>query len=399
MSETATPAHKPLGQILLRRTLIGFALLLLILIPSVALFALTGQPVATYSAMGTLAGAVAYFAGGFRIGFITAIVISLLAPIAIVAGLSPVTGAALMALMTLMVGRMSRFGLHQAGMMVPIMLAWPLISPVPLLPRDIIDKVNELLSHKGMTLTDAVNKHMAEGATHTSSGSSKLVDDALTFVIRQSHLDSSYLLLVAGVFFVGAIFPVLVLPALTKKMTLPTPKDHTRSEALPYTITIMVLTTVATYVVLEHPKMTGGAFLIASILVLAQVGNTIKWKLTLERVLGTLAGVLIMMLIVQFAGVTTFVQVMGIPMPLGMYGIGLVFAIIAIIAKFSPRAWIYYVFIAPAAACLNAFSFSGAGNLGEQRFWDNLIGAGLVVGAGLITLAATKLIKNEESAE
>ena len=388
---------KPLSQILVKRSIIGIALILLILVPSVVLFAITGQPAATYAALGTLAGAVAVMAGGFRIGVLTTIVITLLAPLAIVAGLSPVAGAALMALMTLMVGRLSRFGLHGAVMLVPILVAWPMMAPVPWLPREALSKINELMAKFGYSLTDALNHHMASASTTaaTSAGKgSKLAAEVMTHLLREQRLDTNYLLAIALFFFVGAIVPVLLLPLMTRKMKLPAPQNHPRSEALPYTITITVLATVATFYVLEHPKMTGGSFLIATILVLAQVGTNIKWKLTVQRVVGTFIGVVLMIGIAQWAGVTSFVQVMGVPMPLNLYGIGLVFGTVAVISKFSPRQWIYYILMAPTTACLNAFTFTEASNLGEQRLVDNLVGAALVVAAGVVTLLASRLGKS-----
>ncbi|MFM7617422.1 MAG: hypothetical protein ACKO72_08195, partial [Actinomycetes bacterium] len=62
------------------------------------LFVITKQPSATYAAMATLTGIVAVMAGGPRIGVMPAIVTALMAPLAMVAGLTPFTGAALMAL-------------------------------------------------------------------------------------------------------------------------------------------------------------------------------------------------------------------------------------------------------------------------------------------------------------
>lgn len=118
---TTTPSARPASSSILRRTLIAVALMAIILVPAVVLMALTEQPAATYAAMGGIIGAVAVAAGGLRIGVLTSLVVALLAPLSIVAGLSPLTGAALMALMTLFVGRMARFGLHRAVMLVPIL--------------------------------------------------------------------------------------------------------------------------------------------------------------------------------------------------------------------------------------------------------------------------------------
>lgn len=378
-----------LGRLILRRTLLGIALILLILVPSLILFAVTGQPVATYAAMGTLCGAVAVMSGGVRIGVIASIVLGLVAPLAVVAGLSPVSGAALMALMTLMVGRMSLFGLHGAVMLIPIIVAWPMLTPMPWLPREILDKVNELLTKHGMTLADAIDK--ASGHPASSSGSPSAAGEVMAHLLRDQRMDAGYLLWIAAFFFIGSIIPVMILPLVTRKMHKPAPATHTRREAVPYTITITVLATAGTYFFLANPKMTGGSFFIATILVLTQIGTHIKWKLTLQRVLGTIGGAVLMFVIILLMGKTVYIDMFGVPIPGWLYLIGLIFGTLAIISKFSPRQWIYYIMIVPTTACLNAFTFTQAGTLNEQRLVDNVVGAALVIVAAGATLVATRI--------
>ncbi len=185
---------------------------------------------------------------------------------------------------------------------------------------------------------------------------------------------------------------MLLAPLLLRKVHLPSPTPHTRSEAVPYTITITVLTAVATYYFLEHPELVSGSFFIATVLVLTQVGNDIEWKLTVERVLGTLGGVGLLAVVTSLVGTATYTLVLGVPLPLTLYGLGLLFGVLAIVAKFSPRYWIYFVLITPCAALLNAFTTAQAGGLGEQRLVDNLVGAVLVVVAALVTAGASKVL-------
>lgn len=382
-----TTSKPPLGKLILRRTLLGIAIMLLILIPAIVLLVTTGQPSATYAAMGTIVGAIAVMAGGVRVGVLTTIVLSLLAPLSIIAGLSPITGAALMALMTLTVGRLSVFGLHRAVMLVPIMLAWPMLAPVPWVPRESLDKINSLLAERGMSLAQAVD------TLNPAQSSSGPMQSVLSHALTQQRFDTEYLTWVMGFFFIGAIIPVVLLPWALRKRQLPKPTlaTHTRSEAVPYTLTITVLTSVATYYFIDHPKQATGSFLIATILVLTQVGNDIQWKLTIQRVVGTLLGVLLMIGITAVVGAVTYVEIRGIPMPVGLYLLGNLLGTLAIIAKFSPRQLIYYILMAPTTACLNAFSFTQADNVGEQRLVDNLVGAALVILATLITLAAGRI--------
>lgn len=125
-----------------------------------------------------------------------------------------------------------------------------------------------------------------------------------------------------------------------------------------YTVTITILTAVATYYFLDHPKMTAGSFFTATNIVLTQVGNDIRWRLTLERVIGTLLGGILMIGVLKIAGSSTYVEFLGFPVPLKLWGIGIMFGVLAIAAKFSPRQWIDCVLIVPTTARLNVFSSS-----------------------------------------
>ncbi|MSZ89459.1 MAG: hypothetical protein F2585_08960, partial [Actinobacteria bacterium] len=235
MTASTAPAVKPpFRKVLVRRVLIALVLMLFILLPSVLLFMITKQPSATYASMGAMIGIFALLAGNRHLAVITAIVVSLLAPISIVAGLSPVTGAALMALMTIIVGRLSLFGLQRAVMLVPIFLAWPMLEPMPWITSADFSKINEVLSTSGGSMAQALNT-IQSGSGSSSSGS---VPETVTNAMIHLRFDSTYLAWVAVFFFVGAIIPVLVLPFAMRKVQMPKPVPHPRSEALPYTIVI-----------------------------------------------------------------------------------------------------------------------------------------------------------------
>ena len=124
----------------------------------------------------------------------------------------------------------------------------------------------------------------------------------------------------------GRDLPQIVLPFFLKKVKLAAPQPHPRREALPYTITITVLATAATYWILLDPsKWYAGAWLISTILVLSQIGNVGTVRLTVARVVGTTVGSLLVIALVA--------QVHSIAL---IYVIGLVLGVIAIAAKFSP---------------------------------------------------------------
>lgn len=385
--QTSTPPERSPARVLLRRTLLAVALVAIMALPSVVLFVVTKQPSATYASIGALIGIVAVAAGGVRIGVITAIVVALIAPLTIIAGLSPLTGAAVMALMTLAVGRMATFGLHRAVMLVPIMMAWPLLTPTPWIPEGLLSEVQARMSAAGITLNEAIAQ-----AQSGSGSAPTAVTDKLAQALSLQRMDTHYLTWVTVFFFIGAIVPVLILPFALRRMPRPAPQTHPRSETVPYTATITVLATAATYYCLDHPKLVAGSFLIATILVLTQVGNDIQWRMTIERIVGTLAGVLLLTGVMQVMGPVTYTEVLGIPMPVTIYLVGLVFGVAAVIAKFGTHQWIYFALIAPAAAMLNAFTAAQATDLGEQRLADNLVGAALVVIAALVTFVGSRLM-------
>lgn len=398
--DAAPPATKPgLGSVLLRRFAVAIVLLLVLIVPSFGLMAATGQPAATYAGLATIIGVVAVMGGGLRIGVITAVVVALLAPLAVLSGLTPITGAALMAIMTMTVGRLSTFGLHRATMLVPVLLAWPMLAPVPWLPKDKLDQINDQLTRRGSSLADALTAAQTKGgasATGNASaaatgGSGGSGGDVTNHLMTELRMDSTYLTWLVLFFFVGAIVPVIVAALLRRRLPAPDLTPHPRRETVPYTAVITILAGVATYYFLSHPKEPGGAFLIAAILVLTQVGNDVAWRLTVQRVVGTLLGVVLFTGVNALVGTTKYVELLGLPFPLEIYLIGIVFAIVALMAKFGPHQWLYYLLIVPTTAYLNAFTVGDAAGLGKARLIDNIVGAILVLFAALITLGASRV--------
>lgn len=332
---TSGAAPKPLYAKLTKRAAIAVAIVLLGVLPSLALLAITREPASTWATGAFIAGVTALLMGGVEVAAYTVVVMSFVAPVAIVAGQVPIAGTALMALMCMIVGRMSRFGLHRATLLVPIFMAWMLIAPPFWGPQHVVDRT-----------------------------------------------DGTFLAWMIVIFFVGGILPVIVLPFALRKVHLPAPRAHPRREVVPYTITITVLASGATYWVLSEPKQSAGAWLIATIMVLAQVGDVGTVGRTVQRVVGTLLGMVLVGVIV--AEVDSMVV---------LYCIGLVFGIAALTAKFSPQYWIYMTFITPTIICLTASSSSELANLGEQRAQDTLVGAVLVLLASAITIGSAHVQK------
>jgi len=327
------PAAKPKMPVK-RRLIIVAAVLVLVLLPAIIMVLVTWagtgklQGAATWASIPAIVGIAAAMSGMRRYAVVVSIVMAFLAPLAIVAGISPVSGAALMAILCMTVGRLSRFGMQRSGLLVPVMLAWPLIDP-----------------------------------------------PAWSGAASVDRLDTAYLLWMTLIFFVGAIVPVLLLPVLMRKHPPSHLVTHSQREATVYTVMITVLVTVSTFYVLDNPKMIGGAFLIAVILVMAPIGTADTIKPTIFRVLGTVLGSLLVIALVS--------QVHSLGL---VYLIGLIVLLIAVFARLSGLAWVYYVFMVPATACLNSTTLTQVGELGKQRVVDNVVGGVLVIAATVITI-------------
>ena len=338
-----TPPAMPLKT----RTTLALAITALTIVPALVMVAIayvgTGhvQAAATWASLPAIAGIVAAAAGGRRFAIIATIVMAFLAPLSIVAGLSPVSGAALMALSCMVIGRLARFGLHKSAILVPIMMAWPLIDP-----------------------------------------------PAWSGAASVDRTDNAYLLWMAVIFLVGGIIPALVVPLAMRKRPHPAPVAHSQSEAVTYTVMITILVAVSTYYVLNTPTMYGGAFLVAAILVLAPLGTAQTLMPTVVRVLSTVAGSVLVLAMVS--------QVHSLAI---IYLIGVLLIVIALIARFSRQMWLYYAFMVPATASLNATSLAQVGQLGEQRVVDNLVGGVMVLLASAIAISYANWAQRHGRAE
>lgn len=320
------------------RLILVFGIVLLTVTPAMVMllvtWGFTGAPqsAAAWASIPAIVGIAAAAAGGRHYAIVVAIVMAFVAPLSIVAGLSPVSGAAVMALLCMMVGRMSRFGLHKSALLVPVMLSWALINPPTWAGAPTVDRV-----------------------------------------------DTEYLLWMSLIFLVGGLIPALVVPRFMRKRPAPALQAHTQREAVIYTVMITVLVTVGTFWVLDHPENFGGAFLIAVILVMAPIGTAQTIMPTIWRIIGTLAGSVLVILMAR--------QVDSLAM---IYLLGLTFIAIALFARFSGEAWLYYVFMVPATASLNATTLTQVGELGRQRVADNLVGGILVILASGVAIGYSR---------
>ncbi len=331
-TDTSAAPREPMP--MKKRLVLAGVIIVLTMVPAVVMLAITYvgtgqvQAAAFWASMPAVAGIAAAATGGRRFAVVAAIATGMVGPVCIVAGASPVSGAALMGLMAITVGQLSKFGLHKSALLYPVIMSWAVIDPPTWSGEATVDRVDE-----------------------------------------------SYLLWMSLIFFVGALVPAIVLPFLMRKRPLPPRKAYTRDDALPYTVMITVLVTLSTFAVLSNSKWYGGAFIIAVILIMAPIGDTQTLKPTIVRILGTLVGSILLIAVLS--------QVDSLAV---IYLFGLLFIVIALIARFGKYGWLYYVFMVPATAGLNATTLSQVGQLGEQRLADNVIGGVLVIVASTIAI-------------
>lgn len=306
---------------LARRTAIAAAVTIILAIPSVVLYLFLHQPAVTWSIVGGIVGLLAVLTGGRELGFLATGILVALTPVAIVAGSVPIAAAGLMAIMSLMLGRSARFGLHRVLLVIPIFMTWMLMEPPFWNPGEVVDRTNP-----------------------------------------------DYLMWMAIIFAVGSAFPVIVMPLVMKKVQILPTQPHDRADTITYTWTITILTTVAIFVLLEYFPQTSGAWLISTILVLTQVGEVGTVRLTVHRTVGTLIGVAVVAILVSI----------GLPLPV-LYVIGLITMIAALDVRFGPHYWLYTALITPTVVLLNSSSSTQISGLADQRAAFTVIGALLVV--------------------
>src|SRR5664279_2680007 len=114
----------------LRRAMIAVVAVVLLCVPFVA-FTLINHEVAvsSWAVFAGLTGLMNYIHGGRAIGYLTVGLMAALAPISVVVGAVPLTGAALMALMCGGLGVSALFGLQQSMMLIPLYLSLEMIAP------------------------------------------------------------------------------------------------------------------------------------------------------------------------------------------------------------------------------------------------------------------------------
>jgi uncharacterized membrane protein YccC len=177
----------------------------------------------------------------------------------------------------------------------------------------------------------------------------------------------------------GALWAVLVFPPLLRKTKMkmpPSPKPWARADTLVYTITITVLCTASTLGVLIWWPGSNGAWLVVTVLAVTQFGGDASLKRTLQRVPGTIVGVVIAGIVASVSGSEAV-----------LLSIGLVLAVIAVVISLGPHTYfLWSVIITRTVVLFTATSIADVHKTDAQRLVFTLIGYALLLLASGITL-------------
>ena len=329
MSSSPEAERPGVRQVLVRRTVISVAVVVIASVPYALFGALSGQWAASsWTTMGALTGLIGLLLGGLRVGVLGTALLTVLTPVSIVLGGNPAAGSALMALMCVGVGLSARVGLHRGTLMLPVLMASMLIAP--------------------------------------PSWSGHPVD----------RTTLSYLLWMTLFLGGGAMWAILVFPRLLRNRPPSRAEPAARSDMIVYTLIITVLCTAATLGVLIWRPGSQGAWLVVTLLVVTEVGHQDTLSRAGRRVSRTVAGAAVAAVVASLAGSEAV-----------LLAIGLILAVIAGVVRQGPHYGLYMAFMTPSIVLFSSSSIATVTQTDRQRLGFTLIGAALVLLASGIAVA------------
>ncbi|HTY72305.1 MAG TPA: FUSC family protein [Actinomycetes bacterium] len=329
-STASTQSDSPrMGQVLVRRTVISLAVVVVVAVPYVLFALLSGQwAAASWTMMGGITGLVGLLLGGRVVAYLGMGLLAVLTPLSILAGGVPVLGAALMALMCVGVGLSAARGLSRGTLMLPVLMASMLIAP--------------------------------------PSWSGQTVD----------RTTPSYLLWMTLFLAGGALWANLVFPRLLRGRAPSRAAASNRSDIVAYTVIITVLCAFSTLGVLIWRPGSQGSWLVVTLLVVTEVGHQDTLNRAWRRVIGTVGGALIASIIAS-----------NTDSELALLTIGVILLVIAGVIRQGPHYGLYMAFMTPAVVLFSSSSIATVGKTDAQRVAFTLIGAALVLLASGIAVA------------
>lgn len=311
-----------MGHSLRLRVLTASGAVLVLVAPAAVAAAFAGTGVVSPIVLGGMVGLLTSLAAGRRGALTAAVLLALLTPVAAAAGLVPVAGAALMALMSLASGITALWGLHTAFTLIPLVLAYWIIEPPALTPGPV------------------------------------------------DRLDDGYLLAGAALMAGGALWTGLLVPFLHRSRTRPTPAAA--ATAFGYTAMITVLTAALTFLALQQQVGARGAWLVSTTIAVAKLGPWDSVQRAGQRVVGTVLG----------AVAAGLLAATGVGYPWLVVG-AMLCLVVGLVLSTGPRYWLYVAFITPVAVLLTPGDPQVAEG---YRIAYTVIAAGLVALTGLLAL-------------
>lgn len=274
--------------------------------------------------LGSMVAWLVMISAGLRAALAASVALLLLTPLALLASQAPIAGACLMAIACLASGLTSVWGLNLGFRIVPLYLAFLILSPPALAPGPVpVDSQPYIYTIMFM---------LGFGAG---------------WVLLCGRVGGSWL-----------------------------PQPHLISasvqQALGYTALMAFLCSVSTFVVMTAHAGHAGAWLILTLLIVLQVAPEDTWSRTKSRVIGTVVGAVIA------AGVG-FVATSATALAIW----GSLFVLISIIVSLGPRYWLYVTFLTPAVILLTAQP-GGVMLVDAERVGYTIIGSALAVLAALV---------------
>ena len=333
-AESASKPHEPLFRPAVLK--LAAVVLLVTVVPVLTIVILLfGSGAATTAIFGVLVGMLNIVLGGRNTAFAASFALIIMAPISVMAGLNPVTGAAVMAISCLAIGASAGWGLQRGLSMLPLAIAFLIISPPAV----------------SNTPTDRIS--------------------------------TPYLLTVVAIMAISSLIPVIVLTFLLRHKELPKPQRNNRADSIEYAIIISVTTSVAMFGVLAIHPSPYSFWLLLTLIAVVQVGPQASLRKTIQRASGTVIG-----------GAVAAVIVILIPNSTVLFAIGMLMLLVAFNFIGSTRYWLYIACMTPTIVLTSGAPAAASTDVARVSY--TLIGAALAVVAFAISHVVRLIMSNRE---
>ncbi len=330
-SRTPTSAASPRKPLLQPDRLRKMAIFVLVAAapPLIAVGLIFGFPAAEAAVFGVLIAFLNMIMGGTRLALAAAVGVILFTPVSLACGTTPLAGAAIMAVVCLAVGTSAGWGLQRGLTMVPLAIAYLLISP------------------------PSIDGHAPEPSS------------------------TAYLLSVTAVMGISTLLPLAALSFLMRDRVAPRPTGNSRADSIEYAVIISALTAIATGAVLALRPGPNSFWLVLTLLAIVQVGPQATLRKTVSRSGGTLLGAAVAVVLVILIPNSTAILVFG-----------LIALLLTLTFAGGSSYWLYTACLTPTIIMLSGAS--AAESVAEARVIYTLIGAGLALVAFSIALVVRR---------